>query len=214
MNLRNNIKRLRTDNDWTQEQLAKKIGVARSTVTQWESGWSNPRMGMVVKLADVFGVRPSVVLGEKPVDPVPDNAVELTSSGLATVPVLGRVHAGNPQDIENVDRVMEVPQSVLDHHPNSFGLIVEGDCMDKVYPEGSLIVIDMDMKPKNGSIGAIRLDGFKDVMRRVHIGANTLILSPESWNSDHTDIVVTEDSDTSVEYIGTVVWFQASEEID
>lgn len=44
-----NIKRMRKAADMTQEQLAEKLEVARSTVTQWEKGWSNPRIGMAQK---------------------------------------------------------------------------------------------------------------------------------------------------------------------
>lgn len=140
--------------------------------------------------------------------------IQIVSSSSATIPVVGKLHAGNPQDIEDVDRIMEVPTSVLEHHPKSYGWIVEGDCMDKVYPEGCMIVIDTAMEPRDGSIGAVRLDGYQEVMRRIHKGANTLILSPESWNPNHEDIVITKDSETVVEFLGTVVWFQASEEMD
>ena len=56
MAIADNIKRLRLKRDWTQEHLADLVGVTRSTVTQWETGWSQPRMGAVEKLAAAFGV--------------------------------------------------------------------------------------------------------------------------------------------------------------
>lgn len=59
MSVGTNIKRLRDRAGMTQEELADKLGVARSTVTQWENGWSNPRMRMVQKLAGVFHVTSS-----------------------------------------------------------------------------------------------------------------------------------------------------------
>lgn len=62
MDIANNIKRLRSERDWTQEQLAEKVGVTRPTITQWESGWSQPRMGKVEKLAEVFGVPKSEII--------------------------------------------------------------------------------------------------------------------------------------------------------
>lgn len=58
MAISKNIKRLRMNRDWTQEQLAEKVGVTRSTVTQWETGWSKPRMGAVEKLAAGYLGRP------------------------------------------------------------------------------------------------------------------------------------------------------------
>ena len=42
---------------------------------------------------------------------------------------------------------------------------------------------------------------------------STMVLAPESHNPDHTDIVVTAESGHTVELHGTVVWFQAAEEL-
>ncbi len=60
-----NIKRYREGLGLTQGDLADKLGVARSTVTQWENGWSSPRMGMVQKLAGVFHVSTSDIVAEQ-----------------------------------------------------------------------------------------------------------------------------------------------------
>lgn len=207
------IKRLRTERDWTQEQLAELVGVARSTVTQWESGWSTPRMGMVQKLASVFGVPASVVIGDNVEKSIPKNFKPINPVPTVKIPVVGVVHAGQPIDYEEVDYTLDVPQSVIHHEDGYYGCVVEGDCMDKVYPEGCLVVVDTHKEPRDGSIGAFEIDGYQVVMRRVHRGTNTLILSPESYNSDHRDIVITEESGQVVQAIGTVVWFQARREL-
>ena len=57
-NIRNNRKRL----GLTQKELAKRINVDRSTIAQWETGISAPRMGNVEKLASVFGIPVSELL--------------------------------------------------------------------------------------------------------------------------------------------------------
>lgn len=59
-----NIKRLRESSNMTQSELADRLGVARSTVTQWENGWSSPRMGMVQKLAGVFKVTTGEIVAD------------------------------------------------------------------------------------------------------------------------------------------------------
>ena len=53
MGLAENIRKFRTDADLTQAKLADLVGVTRATVTQWETGWSQPRMGAVEKLSEV-----------------------------------------------------------------------------------------------------------------------------------------------------------------
>lgn len=64
MGLADNIRKLRTDADLTQAKLAEMVGVTRATVTQWETGWSQPRMGAIEKLADVFGVSLATLVSE------------------------------------------------------------------------------------------------------------------------------------------------------
>ena len=62
MGIGDNIKRLRIARCMTQEQLAELVGVTRPTITQWEIGWSKPRMGKLEALADALGVEPMDLL--------------------------------------------------------------------------------------------------------------------------------------------------------
>lgn len=52
-----NIKRLRIENGWSQSELATKIGKSRAAISQYESGETTPRMGVIENLASVFGVK-------------------------------------------------------------------------------------------------------------------------------------------------------------
>lgn len=51
-------------------------------------------------------------------------------------------------------------------------------------------------------------------MRRMLRTANTIVLSPESWNPVHKDVIITADSEHTVEFWGKVVWFQSSKEME
>lgn len=86
--------------------------------------------------------------------------------------------------------------------------------MDNVYPEGCYILIDHEQRPSNGSIAVVSIDGADYVMRRLYRGANTLILSPDSHNAEHEDMVFTDADEHTVEFHGTVVWFQSSKEME
>ena len=50
-----NISNARIKCGMTQEDLAKKLGVIQSAVSQWETGKSKPRADMLLKLAEIFG---------------------------------------------------------------------------------------------------------------------------------------------------------------
>lgn len=47
---------LRAKHGWTQQVLAEKLGTAQRTIAAWESGVSNPRKTMRVRIAQVFGL--------------------------------------------------------------------------------------------------------------------------------------------------------------
>jgi repressor LexA len=209
MNIAENIKRLRTEAGWTQEQLAEKVDVTRPTVTQWETGWSQPRMGAVKRLAKAFGVSVSDIVADGILHSLP-----VTSGQRSTVPLLtiGRVHAGNLSDEEEVAEVVDIPASVLCHHPHAFALAVEGNCMDKVVPAGYHVLVDPDVEPHNGSVAVAELEPGRAVMRRWLKGQDTLVLSADS-TTRYDDIVVTLD-DAPVRVVGTVVWAQTAEEME
>ena len=214
MAIADNIKRLRLKRDWTQEHFADLVGVTRSTVTQWETGWSQPRMGAVEKLAAAFGVSVADMVDDGQRE-LPRGAILPRKSKAAYAPLLGRVHAGDPQDPDVVDGPMvELPESIAEAHPRAYFLEVEGDCMDRVYPEGCLILVDPDREPQNGSIAAVSIDGADYVMRRLLRTSNTMVLAPESFNPEHEDIVITAASGKTVELAGTVVWYQPSREME
>lgn len=206
-----NIKRLREQHGLTQEQLGKMVDVSRSTITQWERGWTTPRMGNVQLLAGALGVSTAdIIADELP----PSNAIKPTTAKPAYAPLLGRVHAGKAQEPDVLQDAVPVPYEIIKRHPQGYFLQVEGDCMDNVYPEGCYILIDPEQRPSNGSIAVVSIDGADYVMRRLYRGANTLILSPDSSNAEHEDMVFAATTEHAVEFHGTVVWFQSSKEME
>lgn len=205
-----NILKYRKAHKMTQDDLAKKLDVARSTVTQWENGWSSPRMGMVQKLAGVFGVSTSDIVAEY------DSSLAMhvkTSSAMVPVRVLGRTHAGERMDEDESDYEAEFPQSVVSRHPNCFALTVEGDCMNRRYHNGDHILVDPDMEPRNGSAVVAEFSDGRSVVRSYLRGSSTLILAPDSYLEGYEDIIIAMD-DEPVNLLGVVFWNQAGKETD
>lgn len=212
MGLAENIRKFRTDADLTQAKLADLVGVTRATVTQWETGWSQPRMGAVEKLSEVLGVSMSELVDDSNIKRVP-GAITPTEPRKAYLPLLGKVHAGDAQEPQVFDERISLPYEVWERHRDGYFLQVEGQCMSKIYPEGSYILIDPMQRPANGSIAVVSIDGADYVMRRLYKGSSVLVLSPDSWEAGYEDIVIAGD-DHTVEFVGSVVWFQASGELE
>ena len=61
----NIVKELRERAGMQQKQVAIAIGVARPTVSEWEHQKKDPSGERLMKLAELFGVEPGIVLGYK-----------------------------------------------------------------------------------------------------------------------------------------------------
>ena len=76
------IKSLREQNKYTQSELARILGITRSSVNAWEMGISVPSTQYVVELANIFKVSTDFILGVKStatinVDGLNDEDIEL-----------------------------------------------------------------------------------------------------------------------------------------
>lgn len=60
------FKQLRTENKYTQQELAEKIGVSRSAVGMYETGERQPDFETLEVIADFFNVDMDFLLGRSP----------------------------------------------------------------------------------------------------------------------------------------------------
>lgn len=219
MAIRENIIKLRDKYQITQEQLADIAGVSRGAVSQWEGGFSEPRMGAIQKMADYFKITKSNLIEDNGMDevvyPFVPGSKRATSTGKAYAPLkaIGKVHAGIFEDEEQTDRDVCIPADVANNHPGCFVLTVEGNCMNKVIPEGSHVLIDPRKQPSNGSIVVVETEDYQAIIRRWYKGSQTLMLTTDSYE-EYEDIVFSEENiSVAVKLLGVVVWYQAAEEM-
>ena len=201
MGLASNVKRLRTDAGMTQAELAKLIGVTRASVTQWETGWSQPRMGALEKLAKTFGVSISELIGEGAAKP---------SSSMVDVPLFGRIAAGMPIEMDAVDDTQPVPVKVHERHPDAFLLRVEGESMNRVLPNGCFALVDpCDEVGRDGGAYAVCVNGYDATIKRVRRLANGFELAPDSIDPTFKPKVYDYgvDGTDKVTVIGRVVYY-------
>ena len=55
MPMKNRLRALRAEKDWTQADLAEKLGVSRQAVNAIETGKHDPSLTLAFALADTFG---------------------------------------------------------------------------------------------------------------------------------------------------------------
>lgn len=203
------IAQARTRLGMTQRDLASKLNIAQSSVALWETGKNVPSGKNLIKLSQLLGVAVEDLTDGTPVEDLPEGAY-LPRFKSVLMPYRGRIHAGDPIEVDEVVELREIPEHVGKAHPRGFLLDVVGDCMNNMYPDGCVVLVDPALEPRTGDTGAFLVDT-EVVMRRVLRGAHMLVLSPDSTNDEHKDIVITGEHEVTT--YGKIVWFQAAREL-
>ena len=60
-----NLKLFRKTKGYSQEELAIRLSVVRQTISKWEKGLSEPDADMIIRIAEVFEVSVSEIMGAK-----------------------------------------------------------------------------------------------------------------------------------------------------
>lgn len=227
MGVGKNIKALREKFDLTQDQLADSLGVTRESIVRWEADKMAVRDRHIAKMVELYGLDPDDIRSESSGiyaqlrgafyrSSLPRSARTAVGMQMGMAPRLGKVHAGVLQEPETFDDnwMVAIPQFLLDEDPGCFVVSSEGDCMDRVFTPGSDLVVSRRKQPQDKSIVLASIDGCDAIVRRLRLTASTLLLSPESHNPEHHDIIVTRDSGQTVEVLGVVVWYQAPKELE
>lgn len=110
INLGDNIRRLRREAGFTQEQLAEALGVTAGAVYKWESKTSMPEIRLLVEMARLFETSVDVLLGY---------SWESGSMGQAAEKI--RVYRNE----RNFDAGLRYAEGALQKYPNSFEVVFQ-----------------------------------------------------------------------------------------
>lgn len=199
MNIGKVLTELRAGTDYSQQDIADKLGVSRVTVGKWESNRSMPRKGNLEQLSDFYGVTVAELMGDN-IEPIPFSA-----SG-TMMPLLGCAHMGEPCDEDSLSEMVEVPSDVAERHPNGFLVHAQGDCMDMIFPHDCVLLVDPDMEPINGKPVLAETSDYGAVVRNLTRGATHCMLTAASHSGEYPDIMAGPD-DEPITIKGRVVWY-------
>ena len=200
-----------------QQDVADKVGVTLTTLNGWLNRGVQPRAKIVDELKSAYNLTDDDLFSESNgyyaklhglAPKRPEGALSFADTPRVTMPVVGKIHAGTPTAPEYVLKEIDVPAWVRDEHPHGYILQAEGDCMNKVFNEGCYLGVDPDMPPVSGKVAAVSVDG-EPIIRRLYIGANSIVLSPESYNPVHKDIIITDPEEHEVVMEGTVFFYMS-----
>lgn len=199
MDLGKKIRAHRDELGLTQAELADKLGLTYSSVSQWESGRATPRTPILRQLAELFDTTVADLMGE--------DAAEAAISGTSRmVPLLGFAHMGEPCDEGCLSDEVEVPASIAEAHPRGFMVHAQGGCMDNRFPHDALLLVDPDMEPVNGQPVLAETSDYGAVVRNYTRGRSTVMLTADSHTGEYDDILAGP-GDEPVVCKGRVVWY-------
>lgn len=134
MGYSDNIATLRKRAGLTQAQLAEKLNVEQPTVQRWEAGKRELSVATLVEIARALAVEPGLLLSQESVMPVPLGP---------TLYCKGKIAAGRwtaaIEDPQDEWASFTGRPDVNAELSMRFGLKVEGDSMDLLYPDGTIV---------------------------------------------------------------------------
>jgi len=193
------IKKARETAGISQLGLARQIGVPFQRVSEWERGVVSPSARYLKAIAEALSVSLDWLLSGRGPMEVPRRGD--VGFRVSHVPVYGTVPGGPPYDPGDpgVVELIGVPAEYVGR--DVFGLIVKGDSMAPTLLDGDRILVARDVRPRDGTVVVVRVNGGEYTVKRLRIQDNLLILSPDNPNFQPM-ILSPEDS---YEIVGVVV---------
>lgn len=146
-----NIRYLRKREGYSQAHLARKLNIKQASVSNWESGKTNPDMKSLAQLAQIFAVPMEYFLSDEPRREL--DTIRITKNA---VPIVGEIACGTPITAEqNIEGYADLPEGC---HAD-FALKCRGDSMEPTFFHGDLVLIRNSPDFQNGQIAAIGIEG-------------------------------------------------------
>lgn len=180
-----NLKNLRKRLGISQEQLAQRLGISDKTISSWEIGRTEPNMGMVQRIADMFSISTDELIKDDTAEirlPKAEPVVELN--------IYDPLSCGTGGFVEdNVVAVITLPLSMIPKNKKDlFGQYAVGDSMiGKNIHDGDLLVFNRE-QCESGDVGCFCIDENIATCKTLRIVGDQIMLLPA--NDKYEPIVV------------------------
>ncbi len=167
------FKNLRKDNNLTQAELGKKLGVAPSTVGMYERGQREPDFETLEKISAFFSVNMNTLLGK-------ENAFDESKNSVVgiKIPVLGKVAAGIPiTAVENILDYEEIP-SAMASSGDYVALKIQGSSMEPRMYDGDVVIVRVQSSVEHGEVAVVMVDGSEATVKKVQFQSSGILLQP------------------------------------
>ena len=207
------LKILRKEANLSQEELAKKIGVSKSSVNMYERGEREPGFETLEAIADCFNADMDFLLGKsdcknryewakcKAVQiPTATNIIPMPEA--KSIPLIGKIACGAPiTATENLEGYIKIPAQL----EADFALVCRGDSMVGArIMDGDFVAIRQQPDVDDGDIAAVLIED-EATLKRVYKMPGRLVLRAE--NPRYAPIDLSGAELDGVRILGKVVYF-------
>ena len=175
------LKSLRKAAHLSQSQLAEKLGLAPSTVGNYEQGTRIPDYETLELIADFFNVNMDLLFDRSEIRK--ELKYPVISDSIVSFPVIGELAAGYEHiAIEDWSgETIEIPESYLKGRKREDYLVlsVKGDSMYPHYQNGDkVLILKQDCINESGDIAAVIYDGEYATLKKVEYKKDAVRLVP------------------------------------
>lgn len=141
------LKKARDNKDYTQQDLANRLSINRTTIAQWENGLSWPSLVKIEEIAHVLGVKPEWIafgIGNHNIDDPEKKVIDLREVTLTITEENIKLTTLN---------VWSVPEKVIKPYGDSTNIVlyrIENDGL-KPFKKGGFIYMDSSVDDIDGS---------------------------------------------------------------
>lgn len=195
----NRIKTIRTELGIKQVDLAQRLNIRQNTLSNWETGKSEPDFAMLKKLAQELQTTADYLVGGPP----PEKDFRFL------VPVLGDVAAGIP--IEAITDIVDYEEidTALARTGEFFGLRIKGASMEPRMREGDVVIVRQQDTADTGDTVVVLVNGNSATVKKIKYGQDGITLLPTNPAYDPMFYTAAEVENLPVRVIGRVVELRA-----
>ena len=192
-----NLKILREKKQITQQQLADKLKISRSTIGMYENGSREPDFETLELIADFFNINMDRLIGN------------LNPNIKRMIPVLGLVRAGIPMDaVEHIIDYEEISEEMA-RQGDFFALQIKGDSMEPRITEGDVVIVRKQPDVESGEIAIVLVNGDEATIKKVQKFNGGINLIPSNSAYDVMTYTNEQIEKLPVRILGKVVELRA-----
>lgn len=214
------LKELRTSRKLSQQELADRLGISKSSINMYERGEREPGLGMLEAIADFFNVDMDYLHGKSDIaNRALEGAGQFCNENLFSqfdnispirtqrIPLLGEIACGEPIYCdEDRESYVEIGTDIR----ADFCLRAKGDSMINArICDGDIVFIRQQPMVENGEIAAVIIDD-EATLKRVYYYREDGKLVLQAENPKYSPLVYVGEELNTIRILGKAIAFESN----